>query len=75
MKYYKVHDNQGCSFMDYSHDEPLTAQQIRAIRWQDYSDNLTDDEDTIKWSKFTLDFICDVWDIELEQVKYVKSVN
>lgn len=36
MKKYIVHDLQGAGFMDYSWQEPLTAQQIRAIRWADY---------------------------------------
>jgi len=68
MKKYIVHDLQGCSFMDYSHDEPLTAQQIRAYRWSDYQQNLQDEEYSLKWSEFTLDFIADLWELEFEEV-------
>lgn len=68
MKRYTVTDLQGCSFMDYSHEEPLTALQIRQIRWQDYKDNMSDPEDRMSWSKFTLEFIADVWELEFVPV-------
>ena len=66
MKRYIVNDLQGSSFMNYTHDEPLTAQQIRSIRWQDYSDNITDDEDKMRWQDFTMAFIADIWELEFE---------
>ena len=72
MKLYKVNDLQGCSFMDYSHDKPLTALEIRQIRWSDYQDNLQDKEYRLKWSEFTLKFIADLWEIEFKEVKELK---
>lgn len=36
MKRYIIHDLQGYNFMSYSHKEPLTAEEIREIRWDDY---------------------------------------
>lgn len=68
MKYYKVHDMQGCSFMDYSHDEPMTAAEIRATRWSDYQDNMQDEEYPLKWHEFTMNFIADLWELDFEQV-------
>lgn len=69
MKKYIVHDLQGGSFMGYSHEEPLTAQQIRAIRWQDYIDNMVDDEpERMKYKHFTMAFIADVWELDFETV-------
>lgn len=68
MKRYIVHDLQGCSFMDYSHEEPMTALEIRQTRWQDYKDNMSDEEDRMSWSQFTLAFIADLWEIEFEAV-------
>lgn len=55
--------------MDYSHDEPMTALEIRATRWQDYKDNMQDEQYPLKWSQFTLHFIADLWELEFEQVK------
>lgn len=69
MKRYLVHDLQGCGFMDYSHTEPLTANEIRGIRWSDYQDNMGDPEHPLKWHKFTLEFIADLWELEFEEVK------
>ena len=68
MKRYIVHDLQGCNFMDYSHDEPMTATEIRQTRWNDYQDNMRDEEYPLKWSEFTLDFIADLWELEFESV-------
>jgi hypothetical protein len=67
MKKYIVHDLQGCGLMDYSFDEPLTANEIRAIRWCDYN-NFREPEDRMKWSNFTLNFIADLWEIDFEVV-------
>lgn len=70
MKRYTVTDLQGGSFMDYSHNEPLTANEIRQIRWQDYIDNMVDDEpERMKYKDFTLEFIQDLWEIQLKEVK------
>lgn len=66
MRRYKVHDLQGCGFMDYSHEEPLTANEIRSIRWSDYKNHHENSD--LKWSEFTLDFIADFWEISFEQV-------
>ena len=68
MKRYIVHDLQGASFMDYSHEESMTALEIRQTRWQDYKDNMQDEEYPLKWSQFTLDFIADLWEIRFEAV-------
>lgn len=68
MKRYIVHDLQGCNFMDYSHDEPMIALEIRQTRWSDYQDNMQDEEYPLKWSQFTLDFIADLWELEFEAV-------
>lgn len=67
MKRYIVHDLQGAGLMSYSHDEPLTANEIRSIRWDDYN-NDREDEDRMKWQDFTLTFIADLWELEFEQV-------
>lgn len=54
--------------MGYSHEEPLTADEIRQIRWQDYNDNIAADDDTLSYDDFTLEFIADLWEIEFEAV-------
>jgi hypothetical protein len=66
MKRYIVHDLQGAGFMDYSWQEPLTAQQIRAIRWADYLNFKDEVEGNLKWSDFTLAFIADFWELRFE---------
>ena len=69
MKRYIVHDLQGASFMDYSHDEPMTANEIRQTRWQDYIDNMADDEpERMRYKDFTMDFIAYLWELEFEEV-------
>ncbi|MGI9028174.1 MAG: hypothetical protein ACR2FM_05050 [Candidatus Saccharimonadales bacterium] len=68
MRYYRVIDNQGCNFMDYSYDKPLTALEIRQIRWGDYKNNLEDPENPLPWKMFTLEFIADLWEIDFEEV-------
>lgn len=68
MKRYIIHDLQGYNFMGYSHEEPLTADEIRQIRWQDYNDNIAADDDTLSYDDFTLEFIADLWEIEFEAV-------
>lgn len=54
--------------MGYSWEEPLTAQQIRAIRWSDYLNFRDDVDGKLKYSDFTLDFIADFWELEFEVV-------
>lgn len=67
-KKYRVIDLQGSHFMDYTHDEPLTIQEIREIRWQDYQDNfMSDPENVMTFEEFTIDFVCDFWEIRLEE--------
>ena len=55
--------------MGYTHDEPLTANEIRSQRWYDYKDNICDGDTTMRYNEFTIEFVCDLWDIELELVK------
>jgi hypothetical protein len=69
MKKYIVHDLQGASFMDYTHDEPMTATEIRQTRWQDYQDNMQDSEYPLEWAEFTLNFIADLWELSFEEVR------
>jgi hypothetical protein len=68
MKRYKVIDRQGCDFMSYTHEKPLTANEIRSIRWCDYKDNFMDSpKNRMKWQNFTINFVCDFWEIDLEE--------
>ena len=69
MTRYTVTDLQGAGFMGYSFEEPLTANQIRQIRWQDYIDNMVDDEpERMKYKDFTMEFIADVWELDFNKV-------
>lgn len=68
MKRYIVHDLQGAGLMSYSWEEPLTAQQIRAIRWSDYLNFRDDVDGKLKFSDFTLDFIADFWELRFEAI-------
>lgn len=67
MKYYIVHDLQGANFMDYTHKQSVTANEIRSLRWEDFKLNHNGDK-WLSWSQFTLDFIADFWQLEFEQV-------
>ena len=63
MKRYKVIDLQGASFLDYTEQEPETAQQLRSHFWS------FDEARTTEYKYFTLDYIKEVWSIDLEEVK------
>lgn len=56
--------------MDYSHDEPMTASEIRGQRWEDYKDNfMNDPQNNMRWQDFTLAFIADFWELEFEAIQ------
>lgn len=59
---YKVNDLQECNFMDDTHDEPMTMNDLRARFWA------LDDCRTNKYSQFTKEYICDMWTVEFERV-------
>lgn len=64
MKRYKVIDLQHTGFINDSHDNPMTAQEIRNRFW-----GLEEEHHTEKWSQFTLDYIAELWDVDFEVVK------
>lgn len=71
MKKYKVHDNQGCNFMDYTHEEPWTGEEIREHLIEQTIDQRdlegTEDGELIKQQ--SLEDMVEIYDITLEEVK------
>jgi hypothetical protein len=63
MKKYKVIDQQGASFMDDTHKNPMTANALRSRFWS------LNECRTENYKDFTLNFICETWLIDLEEVK------
>ena len=66
MKKYSVIDLQGCSFMDYTWEEPMTAQQIRShLYWLlvDERGYYPDEQEYYHFKEITLDFCADYWEI------------
>jgi len=67
MKKYKVIDLQGCAFMSDTHDEPLTANELRSRFWG------LDDCRTTKYKHFTANHIQEVWGVDFVEVKEMKA--
>lgn len=67
MKLYRVIDRQGTGFMG---SQLWTATQIRAHLYNQARDQW---EEKPNWRDFTLDFCCEMWDIELEEQKDLKK--
>jgi hypothetical protein len=63
MKLYKVNDLQGCGFMSDTHTEPMTANGLRSRFWS------LEESRTEHYKDFTLAYIEDVWQVELEEAK------
>lgn len=67
MKYYKVIDLQCCGFMSDTHNEPMTLSSLRSRFWS------LDDCRTEKFSKFTRDYIEDMWEVRFEEDKEIQE--
>lgn len=63
MKRYKVVDLQAGYFMSDTWDEPMTLNELRARFW------CLDDVRSEKYSRFTKEFIEDMWEVEFVEVK------
>ena len=71
MKLYSVEDLQGCCFMDYTWEEPWTAQKIRShLYWllRDERDSYPEEPDHYHFKEITLDFCADYWEIRFIEV-------
>ena len=62
MKKYRVIDCQGAYFMDDTHDEPMTLNDLRARFWS------LDDCRSNTYAQFTSDYIQETWNVEFEEV-------
>lgn len=73
MKKYKVYDNQGGSFMEWTHDEPQTLQQIHGYLYSMANDGKDYKDDMWTWNNFRHNFkngeLLYEWGISLEEVE------
>lgn len=72
MKKYIVIDNQGGNFMKWTHETPLTKQQIMGYLYSMANDDKYNDDDKWTWNNFRRNFkndeFCVEWDIILERI-------
>jgi hypothetical protein len=59
-------DDQGTDLLGWTWDEPITANEFRAIVWQYGKDHWNDPG---RWQDFTSDRACEEWQVELEEVR------
>ena len=62
MKKYEVMDEQGCNFMDYTHEEPMTANELRHHFW------CFDECRTNHYKDFTMDYITEMWNVTFVEI-------
>jgi len=67
IKKYKVIDEQGCNFMEDTHNEPMTANELRSRFWG------LDDCRTNKYKDFTIDYIQEMWAVTFEEVNNIND--
>ena len=61
---YKIIDHQQMNFMDDTHDDPMTANELRHRFWS------LDECHTKRYSDFTMGYIEAMWEVEFKYAGY-----